>query len=1121
MDLEELYKKHMTEQQTKLLETLTKNQQEAYTYMTKGKNVFITGPGGCGKTFLMKIFKKIYGTQKTIALTSLTGISAILLNGTTLHSYLGIGLGTASVESLKNKIIKKSFLKKRWQKLETIIIDEISMLDPELFDKLEEVSRFVRKCEKPFGGIQLIISGDFCFSGNTEILLSNGKIILAKNIKVGDFLIGDDGNKRKVVQLYRGRAKMYKITMSGGGKEFTVTGNHILCFRFTKYKNIYWNKIHNHWIVYDWDKKNNYSTQYSFSSKKYSSKENAFTKAQEYINTLSDNLIVEMSVKKYLSLTPDSQCLLVCYKVGVSKWTDYKFDKISIHPWLLGAWLGNDGQGDDQECVDQFSTYLGEMNARGSPLETELSVYNLINNKHIPDEYLYSSRENRLELLAGLLDTDGSLVRNTFQISQKNEILYTQICFLARSLGYSCRSICNQHNITGNIDEIPCRVTRKRANKIINKRYEATNMEIKITPQPEDDFYGFETNGNRRFLLGDFTVSHNCQLPVVGCQNFCFEAKTWDKCIKNVIYLTEIIRQEDPVFQNCLNEVRIGEISKETKNILRSRCNVELKNDMGIKPTRLYSINSSVDMINETELDKIAESDPDFYEYKMNIDFYGSINNREWMLEKYRKSCIAQDTLQLCKDAQIMLIYNLDVDNGLVNGSRGVVVDFVEGLPLVRFMNGKERIIDVNIWDIMDGDTKLMTIAQLPLKLAWAFTIHKCLLPDTIIYTKNGLYRIKELEHPNQASGETRNINLQVMGKNGFEECTQVYKSIVEPTIKITTSLGYTVEGSHRHPVLTYDGKEIWKKLPELKIGDSIMLKNNINCFGKNISTKGFNKYIHNLPEYADEKLCYIIGLLIGNGCYTQNKYSSIELTIKPDLYDTFKKYVKSIFGIEFTVYKSKNTIRLQKYSKFIREFLKWGGLDYDKSYEKRIPWIVLQNTRLSQIEFLKGLFDSDGGVNKRYVHFKTKSYQLAIDIQNILLNLGIISWSAKNRKVYLIHIIGYQAHLYYKLIGFNSPRKQQLLHDIYGIYNDLWTKTNIGEVPDGKNKIQRLRTQIYKHNRLSCTDLNKDISNLSRIFSNISNGTSSLHYHHLPYQIYYTIIHFGGRWKRIRTIIS
>ena len=150
------------EMKEKCPKELKASQKEAYKALLSGQNIFLTGYAGSGKTFLIKLFVRNMRQFLKIAMTSTTGTSALLINGTTLHSYLGIGYGEQTVEILYKKITKFNWLVKRWRELNCLIIDEISMLKPELFDKLEELARLIRKNEKIFGGIQLILSGDFC-----------------------------------------------------------------------------------------------------------------------------------------------------------------------------------------------------------------------------------------------------------------------------------------------------------------------------------------------------------------------------------------------------------------------------------------------------------------------------------------------------------------------------------------------------------------------------------------------------------------------------------------------------------------------------------------------------------------------------------------------------------------------------------------------------------------------------------------------------------------------------------------------------------------------------------------------------------------------------------------------
>ena len=143
---------------------LSKEQQTAYNKYIQGQNVFITGPGGAGKTALIKtIYDHATLKRKNIQVTALTGCAAILLNckAKTIHSWAGIGLGTGTAEQLIAKITKNKFSKPLWKNVNILVIDEVSMLSLKMFNLLNEIGKAIRKNNKPFGGIQLIFSGDF------------------------------------------------------------------------------------------------------------------------------------------------------------------------------------------------------------------------------------------------------------------------------------------------------------------------------------------------------------------------------------------------------------------------------------------------------------------------------------------------------------------------------------------------------------------------------------------------------------------------------------------------------------------------------------------------------------------------------------------------------------------------------------------------------------------------------------------------------------------------------------------------------------------------------------------------------------------------------------------------
>ena len=130
-----------------------------------GENIFITGPGGTGKTHIIKaIVKHATENNKVYKVCALTGCAAILLmcGAVTLHAFAGIGLATGSISEVVEKVIKNRYKRPNWQKIEILIVDEVSMLSLKIFKILDMIARKIKKKPNvPFGGIQIIFSGDF------------------------------------------------------------------------------------------------------------------------------------------------------------------------------------------------------------------------------------------------------------------------------------------------------------------------------------------------------------------------------------------------------------------------------------------------------------------------------------------------------------------------------------------------------------------------------------------------------------------------------------------------------------------------------------------------------------------------------------------------------------------------------------------------------------------------------------------------------------------------------------------------------------------------------------------------------------------------------------------------
>ena len=142
---------------------LSEEQQLSFDKYIEGYNIFITGPGGTGKSALIKEIYQVAILKKNIQVCALTGCASVLLNckAKTLHSWAGIGLGNSSFENIIKKINKHKFLKATWKNIQILIVDEVSMLSLKLFELLNEVGKTIRQNPKPFGGIQVIFSGDF------------------------------------------------------------------------------------------------------------------------------------------------------------------------------------------------------------------------------------------------------------------------------------------------------------------------------------------------------------------------------------------------------------------------------------------------------------------------------------------------------------------------------------------------------------------------------------------------------------------------------------------------------------------------------------------------------------------------------------------------------------------------------------------------------------------------------------------------------------------------------------------------------------------------------------------------------------------------------------------------
>lgn len=218
--------------------------------------------------------------------------------------------------------------------------------------------------------------------------------------------------------------------------------------------------------------------------------------------------------------------------------------------------------------------------------------------------------------------------------------------------------------------------------------------------------------GMQVILSGDFF-----QLPPVskgnGKVSFVNESNAWRAMNIEICYLEEQHRQEDGAFIKILNEIRNNSVSEDSMQLFRSRYK---KNPAGgIMPTKLFTHNVDVDSINELELEKL-DGDMEMFEMQS--------KGKDNLVETLKKSCLAPEILRLKIGASVMFVKN-NFEKGYVNGTLGKIVDFTPLGPLVRLKDGREVVASPEDWAIEEDGKIKAEISQVPLRLAWAITIHK------------------------------------------------------------------------------------------------------------------------------------------------------------------------------------------------------------------------------------------------------------------------------------------------------------------------------------------------------------------------------------------------------------
>jgi hypothetical protein len=327
--------------------------------------------------------------------------------------------------------------------------------------------------------------------------------------------------------------------------------------------------------------------------------------------------------------------------------------------------------------------------------------------------------------MAGLLDTDGCWSGNRFVYCSVIERLAREVKQLGDQLGFRCALRRNSADcawevtLGGDTWRIPTKIKRKQSS-VRSLGRSRLNSTLCVTSEGSGEFAGFETDGDHQFLLADGTVTHNCQLPPVSKdtpQQFAFQSQAWTTADIRVALLTKVFRQSDRAFSEALNRIRVGELCDDTIALLRSRVKAP-DPDPTVEPVTVYTHNEDVERLNHRRLAQI-----DAEERSWEATDWGEAG----ALRTIQKNCLAPAQLKLKPGAQVMLLWNIDTESGLANGSIGVVESFSQHtqLPIVKFLNGERSEIEKRSWEIKTGGAILASRTQIPLRLAYAITAHK------------------------------------------------------------------------------------------------------------------------------------------------------------------------------------------------------------------------------------------------------------------------------------------------------------------------------------------------------------------------------------------------------------
>ena len=360
-----------------------------------------------------------------------------------------------------------------------------------------------------------------CHIKGTKVLMYDGSIKNVEDVVVGDILMGDDNTPRIVQELYNGTDQLYKITLSNGDYQI-VNSHHPVYF------------------------------------KKYNWNNDTYT---EYTLTAPELLEIKNLDKGYYI----PKAII-----------HFQYIPIAINPYFLGLWLGDgdstrlDIANKDSETLNWLSdNYEGTIKdlsqsdsckvfhiSKATHVYNKLfSEYNLYNNKHIPQDYKINSPEVQLQVIAGLIDTDGTYnsKKNFFEITQRydRKHILDDVKFMCECNGLKCSMTSRigtgkkngilhyRLRISGDLSIIPTKINRKKGTKTTSYKSKKcwNDYTFKVEPYKVDEYYGFTVDKNHLFVLGDLTITHNTFPRLIDLYNVMLPSVQEGDYVFGILYL--------------------------------------------------------------------------------------------------------------------------------------------------------------------------------------------------------------------------------------------------------------------------------------------------------------------------------------------------------------------------------------------------------------------------------------------------------------------------------------------------------------------------------------------------------------------------------------------------------